>query len=365
MEIFPLHFDFFALDISDLSIKILKLKKKKKGFSISSFGSFQMESGIVEGGIVKDTQRLSLEIKKALENVRGERIKTKNVVLSLPDEKSFLQIIKLPVMSPQEMRSAIPFESENYIPIPIDQVYLDYQKIPTPEISSFLEVLVCACPKEVADPYIASLETLGLRPVGLEPESLSLTRAVIGPEDQDSSVLIADMGATKTLFAIFSQRAVRFIFVNPISGNHLTGMIAKNLKIPFEKAEALKKEYGIGDKIILKFDKGEEVFESYNKEIWEAILPSMVDLSQQMKKVFTFFETHDSHEALGRKIQKVILTGGGANLQGLKEFLQVQLKVEVEVVDPLKYLNLSERPPFSLEEALTFTTAIGLAKKEI
>ena len=113
----------FGLDISDSSLKIIQLKKRGKSFALASFGETKMEPGIIEQGDIKNEKALSENIRKAVKEACGERIRTKRAIISLPEEKAFLQVIQLPLMKEEEAQQAIYFEAENYIPLPVEKVY--------------------------------------------------------------------------------------------------------------------------------------------------------------------------------------------------------------------------------------------------
>ncbi|GAI18038.1 unnamed protein product, partial [marine sediment metagenome] len=118
MNLFAQKTEAFGLDISDLSLKIIKLDKAK----LTSFGETKIPSGIIKEGEVKDRKSLSQIIEKAVKEVKGKRLKSKYVILSLPEEKSFLDVFQIPLMKKEEVESAVRFEAENHIPIPLDKV---------------------------------------------------------------------------------------------------------------------------------------------------------------------------------------------------------------------------------------------------
>jgi Tfp pilus assembly PilM family ATPase len=100
-------------------------------------------------------------------------------------------------------------------------------------------------------------------------------------------------------------------------------------------------------------------------KIFEILIPALVDLIQQIEKYIDYYQIHALSADLPereRKIQKIIISGGGANLKGLKEFLELELKIPVEIGNPL--INLGEVKNFPKEKSLSFTTAIGLASRE-
>jgi type IV pilus assembly protein PilM len=284
----------------------------------------------------------------------------------LPEEKAFLQVIKMPMMSEEDLKSAIVFEAENYIPLPVNEVYLDCEIVP-PVYNHLdhLDVLLAAIPKRTVDPYLRVLKKAGLKPIAFEIESLAIARALIENQTTTYPVLIIDLGATRTSFIIFAGKSVRFTTSIPVSGIHFTELIAKNLRISFEKAEKLKIIHGLKEGLKIKL--GEKTtLEKTKGKIFEALIPALVDLVQQIKKYIDYYQAHAYLSGLppnGKRIHKLVLSGGGANLKGLREFLELELKIPIEMGNP--WINVGEVKNFPKEKSLSFTTAVGLALRGI
>lgn len=355
MELLSLRTDAFGLDISDLSLKIIALKKRGKFFDLASFGDEEIKPGIIKEGEIKDRGGLVKVIKEAIKKTTGDKLKTKYAVVSLPEERAFLQVIRLPRMSEQDLKSAVVFEAENYIPLPVDQVYLDYQVVRNLTLPlDHLDVLLAALPKITVEPYLDCLKTAGLKPKVMEIESLAISRALIKDEINQSSVLLIDLGATRTSFIVYSGSSLRFTSSIPVSSQHFTQMISKSQNISLAQAAELKLKYGL--------KKGEKIF--------EILIPALVDLTQQIKKYLDYYQEHGLHEHLAsgdRGISKIILCGGGANLKGLPEFLFNQLKIKVELGNP--WVNVlpgdKEEAPLPPGGSLKYATALGLALRGI
>jgi len=349
---FKLESQSFGLDISDLSLKIIKLEKSGEGLRLSSFRETRIPSGIIKGGEIKDIENLAKIIKKGLKQVKGKRIRTKYVVSSLPEEKSFLDILQIPVMNEEEIENAVKFEAENYIPLKLDDVYFDFEKIqPISKQKKYQEILIAATPKHIVDSYFKALEQAGLIPIALEIESLAIVRSLIKKNTLTGPLLIIDFGETRTSFIIFSGKSLRFTSTIPISSQILTENISKNLKISREKAEKLKKKEGLEGK----------------KEIFEVIIPPLTDLAEQIKTCLKYYRSHASKDQISideKKLERILLCGGGANLKGLVGFLSSTLKIKVELSNP--WINIlketvKEVPELSFEKSLAYTSALGLA----
>ncbi|MBL7156215.1 MAG: type IV pilus assembly protein PilM [Candidatus Pacebacteria bacterium] len=352
-NLLKLHSNAFGLDFSDSSIKIIKLNKKGKNFGLSCFKDFALEQGIIENGEIKDEATLINSIKNSISKVKGQPLKTKYVISSLPEEKAFLNVIQMPILKEQELASAIKYEAENHIPLSIKDVYLDFANIePIHNHLDHLDVLIVGCPKKIVDSYVKVLKQADLKPIALEIESHAITRALIKNEISPFPILIIDIGANKTSFIIFSGHSIRFTSSIPISSQTFTRAISKTLKIKMNEAETIKIKHGLSKR---------------KKDVFYSIVPVLTDLSEQIEKYIDYYISHKENEHLppnGMHIQKVLLCGDGANLKGLSKFLSERLKMPVELGNP--WINilpdpLKEVPEISFKNSLKYTTALGLA----
>ena len=356
MNFLKKKFNAFGLDISDLSLKIAKLEKTRDFLKLVSFGKGEIPPGIIEEGEIRDEKSLTEIIKNSLNQVKGKRLKTKYVIASLPEEKSFLDLIRIPKVKGEELASAVRFEVENHIPLPLEEVYFDFEKIdPISNHLKYQEVLVAACPKKIVDSYLRVLKKARLQPLVFEVESLSIVRALIKKGENSPPLLIIDFGGTRTSFIIYSGLSLRFTSTIPISSQGLTESIAKNLKISKKKAETLKIKEGL---------KGD-------KKVFEAMVPPLTDLIEQIKTLLRYYHTHvpkDQFLQNGKKMEKILLCGGGSLLKGLTEFLTQELKIEVKLGNP--WVNIlkspiKEIPELPFEKSLSYTTALGLALRGV
>jgi len=351
-----LHPTAFGLDVSDLSLKIAFLQRKGKALRLRSYGEFPIPLGIVERGEVKQEAALAEVIKQSVAQF-GKELPTRYVVASLPEEQAFLQVIQLPRMGEEELRAAVRFEAENYIPYALDTVYLDFQVVPP--LSSNLDhmdVLLAALPKTMVDPYVAVLEKAGLIPKALEIESLSVSRSLVPQELAPTPVLLVDFGATRTSFVVFAGYSLRFTVSIPVSSLQLTESIARTLQVGLNEAEVMKVNYGL-----------ERQDDATGKLVFEALVPPLSDLVEQIKRHIEYYESHSSHQhlnATSQGISRIVVSGGGANLRGFSSFLASELQREVVFGNPwvnIVETSLKDLPPVPFGESVKYAAALGLA----
>ncbi len=347
MDRFSTKFNSFAIDISDSSLRIAKLKKQGDTFGLACFGESRMPAGAVDCGEIKKPAIVSETIEKLLKDIKGERIDSSYAVCLLPEEKSFLDVLEIPKVSQQELSETVKFAASSHIPVPIDDVYFDFEKIVN---SKDNKVLIVATPKKIVDSYINALTGAGIQPVIFELESLAIVRSLLKIDASNGSLLIIDLGQTKTNFIIFSGQSIRFTSTIPVSSHSLAEAIAKKFSISLAKAEELQIKEGLDGQ----------------KKVFQAMKPAFNTLVSQINSYLSYYQTHIFKDKLSGKksIEKVLLCGGGANLSGLPDFLTAQLKLGVELADP--FTNISRKLPknisdFSFKKALSYSTVLGLA----
>lgn len=344
--------EIFGIDISDSSLKIVKLIKKRKGFSLVSFNEVKIKQGVVKEGVIQDQETLASIIKMACSTVKGKKLDTKYAIVSLPEEKSFSQLIQMPKMTEEELKLALPFEAENYIPLAINKSYLDFQVInANKKNSKHLDLLINVMPRTIIDSYVSCLKKADLMPCILEVEPQAIVRALLKNGENTLPVILIDLGHDSTTFIIFQDNSIRFTCSIPIYSQQLTNSISDSLGINLHEAETLKIKYGLKKK------------EKEHYNIDKSLEPILHNLVTQIKKYIDFYHGHSTHEYSSQdsKIEKIILSGGGANLKNISDFLYKELKIPVELGNPLINIILSKKNIFPDKDILSFTTALGLA----
>ncbi len=327
----------FGLDISDTSIEAAEIKKKMGKLTITSFGRVELPSGVVANGKVLDKSKLANLVTEAVKKMSPRPPSTKNIVLSLPESRTFLHIFKLPaVIAEDNLRESIQYEAEAIVPLSFDQIDFDYHILIRDKDNQ--EVFYVAAFKDTVNDFHEVLRQAGLNPVVFEPESLSLARVLVG-DDIFEGVLIVDLGARTTIVTIYDHSGIRLSENFPYAGNMLSDKIAHDLKISPEAAETIKKSTGLVKK----------------DNVARAMEPVLRQIINSVNKAINYYQ-----RKTGFVINRVILCGGTSLLPGLVEFFQQNLKVSVMLGDPLAGLDYDKKK-FKQTEAVLYSTVLGLA----
>ena len=340
-----------GLDISDRSVKYAKLAAGRKA-AFEFFGEAEIPEGIITEGVVEREAELS----EALRGIRakvGGRFHTMGAVVSLPEEKSFVRLLQLSKVKPEEVEGAVRWQIESQIPLPPEDITYDYELIePLTDHLEHLDAVITAFPRSIVEPYVRALKGAGFQPVALELESQAIVRAVIREVRAPDARVVVDMGRNRTSFIICAAGSVIFTATLPVGGRVLEARIAQALGISAEEAMRVKKESGLAKN-------------AYEGKIFSALLPSLETLASELSRAIAFYEDHILHIHGGnRSISAVLLSGGDANLQGLDTYLASKIHVPVEIANP--FSSIMPRleygiPPLPKTQALAFSAAVGLA----
>lgn len=338
--------DFFGLDIGSHILKIAQVAKEGQRARLVAFGSAPAPAKGLLSEAESDLTALAEAIKKLHQEVG---IGVKNVATALPEDKVFTTVITLPKLSEKELMSAVKWEAEQYVPLPLEEVSLDHQIVGQikEKGTEKIEVFLVAAPKKLIEKTLRVLKAADLKPVALETEILALARGLVPPDSQ--TTLLVDLGAKATDLAIVAKGQVVFTRSIPTGGEALTRAIAIALNLDPSQAEAYKKAYGADPKRL-------------EGKVREAIGPVIEAIVKEMEKAVSFYQT--SKQQL---IKQAILAGGTAALPEVISLLAEKLGLEIQVADPFARLEKDKEVLAKLPSgaASLYATAIGLALKEI
>lgn len=333
----------FGLDIGFSTIKVMQSEPENKGYSIIGYGVGAFDPKAVEEGEIKNFKSISESMVNLFkENIVGE-INTKRVALSVPAAKTYTRTIELPAIKDEEIPDAVRIEAEQYIPIPLDDLYLDHSIIGRSEKG--VEVLAVATPRKIVDSHMKLARILGLEPVGFDTSILAAARLFEKQDDHNEiPAVLVDFGSISTDITIYDKTV---ILTGTIlgGGDIFTSSIAKVLGVSTEEAHVIKTKYGMGKS-------------KKQNQILSALQPTVDQLAKEIQRMIRY---HEERSDAKQKIGQVITMGGGANMPGLSDYLTNVIRLPVRTCEPLRNFNLHKlRPPSNLEKSI-YVTVSGLS----
>lgn len=377
MAIFSRNDSYIGLDVGTSSIKLVELKKEgRDALRLVTYASASGANSLMQGEGNEAIARTATIVR---EMMRKSSATATNAVVALPSLSVFSTVVSLPEMNEKDMEQAINYSAKNYVPSPLEEVVLGWTPIvekkvtlkvreedeekpqnPDKEVEKKeedkkdverlterknMDVFLTAAPKDLVGRYSAVVDRLGLKLVAMEIESFPLSRSLL--KDTSEPVLMVDIGDLATGFSVVENGYLRINQSVDMGGKNITEAIVARLGISYEEAEKRKQETGLlpvnGDDSL--------------RVAMGPILRDIIDKSSNLRYLF--------ERKRKKKISKVVLIGGGANLKGLSEFWTEVFGVAAEVGNPWKGI----RVPAVLNERLrilgpSFAVAVGLALRE-
>jgi type IV pilus assembly protein PilM len=334
-----------GIDIGSKTIKIVELEREGGTFSLRASGIVGY-SGITADKLTddKDIATLAQIIKKLHAEAK---VSSKNVAISVPESLVFTRTIKFPVLTDSEIASAVRWEAEQYIPIPVSEAVIQHTILSRNEKSSPPEVLVLlvAAPRIVVEKYTKIIQLAGLNTVAVETELIAVTRALAPP---DKTVLLVDFGATSTNIAISKMGLLSFSRSIAIAGEAFTRAIIQGLGVTAQQAEEYKKTYGLTPTQL----------EGKIKGVLDPVLRLVVD---EIKKAISYYLTEEK----GETPVSLIVTGGTSGMPEIISVLSGLLGLEVSVGNPFAKIKIDPETLKRLAPyAPLYGVAVGLALRE-
>ena len=338
-----------GLDLGRHTFRAVEIDKSKKGTILTRSGIY-------------DNPKLNLDsIEKHAETeyshairdfVRDSNFSTSKAVVALEEKDIFMRVINVPKMSDKELKSSISFEAEQYIPLPLKEVNLSYQKLELPSNQQGkVSVQLVAAKKTIVERYIHIVKDAKVTPIGVEPEALAVGRALSNKEDDTANVII-HFGYHKSLIVITLKGAVVFTRTLTSGGDAMTRALSQTLNLDYVQAEEYKKAYG------LNADQAEG-------KIYDVLRPIFDSIVSEIGRAQVFFTTQHP----GVNISKVLLSGGPALMPGLLLYMANSLSIEVELANPFKNITFSkemeQKRDWHTENGPLFAVPVGLALKEL
>ncbi len=323
-----------GLDIGSHTIKLIELGYQGNAFALSAAGSIPTP---------QDTASVAGAVKKLLKETGA---KSRSVQIALPESKVFTRVIEVPALSERELASAIKWEAEQYIPLPLSEVNLDFTVLRTAAQTGTnkMEVLLVAAPKTLLDHYLSILEAAELTPIGAETEIIATARALGRSTPGAKNILIAAIGAQTTDLAILRGGILSLTRSIPAAGDAMTRAIAQGLDFTPAQAEEYKRTYGL-DATRLE------------GKIVAAAKPIMDSIVGEIRRALAFYQ----EKYKDKDVQTVVLSGGTARLPGMVIYMAQSLGLEVQLVNPWTGITRDARFSVLTTEGANFCVAVGLA----
>jgi len=341
-----------GLDIGSSAVKAVELKAAGKGYRVAAFGMQPVPPDSIVDGAIIDAGAVAEAIRRVFEE--NKAFKTKDVCASLSGNAVIVKKITLPVMTASELNDSIAWEAEQYIPFDVQDVNLDYQILDPgtgPDSRGSMDVLLVAAKKEKIGDYTGVIAQAGRTPVIVDVDAFALQNAYEANYGLDPREVVVLLNAGASAININILQGDQSVFTRDISmgGNAYTEAIQKELDLPFEAAEQIKK--------------GIPVDGATAEDARPVVHAVTGNVLLEVQKTFDFFKATASSD----QIDRVMLSGGASRADGFRDMLQERFGVTVEDFDPFRTVAWDGKRLGSeaADVAATAAVAVGLALRRV
>lgn len=344
-----------GLDIGSFAVRAVELSLSGGAATLERFAQVTLPLGAVRDGEVVDAAAVSAAVRR-LWSEGG--FKSKRVVVGVANQRVIVRLADMPTMSESDLQASLQYEAQELIPIPVDDAILDFQildDVVSNDGDPRMRVLLAAAQRDMVRNHLAATEGAGLRADVVDVVPFALVRALgssANPfEFDDGAEAIVCIGGGVTNVVVHTQGVPRFVRVLLVGGDDVTEAIARELDVPADEAEALKRCADITSP-----DPGVA-------RAGQVVRDRLAPLVEEVRGSLDYYLA----QSQSTSIDRILVTGGGARMAGLMERLQAQLGANVEPARPLagmrigKGVGLTEAELAEVESLLTVPIGLALA----
>jgi type IV pilus assembly protein PilM len=333
-------------------------------------GSIKIPRGAVVEGEIVDIDVVSYSLSELW---RKTGLSDKRVIIGIANQKIVIRLIEVPYMEKEDLKGALQYQVQDYIPLPVEEVILDFQVVGDYTVESgerMLQILLVAAQRDMINSVVAAVEKAGLRPEVIDVSAFAIVRSLLGmpalasqvlPEErpQEEAVALVNMGAGITSIVVAEKDIIRFARDIALAGDDLTEVLSDSLGVSFDEAEDLKIRVGlpplVGDRFVNVpselLDRAETVQDVLEREVLKFL--------SEIRRSFDYYLA----QTPTAELRKVILTGSPAKLRYFRSYFEREIGLEILAGHPLDQVQISPRLAVEAlkEDELSLAICIGLA----
>lgn len=340
----------FGLDIGQHVAKFLELKQVRHNYQLMGMGSAAANKDTIIDGVIAEPEHLAEVIRTSLQTPSFGRISAKSVAVGLPQAHLFTRSITLPAMKREKLSEAVQWESQQYIPMPTSDLYMDFEiveekKDTTGTIKNY-EIFLVAAPRAIIDSYMKLLEFLQLTPLSFETTLAANIRALHPDSEKNTTILVLDIGSTATDMAIVAD-TIKVSTTTPFGGDRVTKTLASHLKISYEHALEIKTKFGIAES-------------GLKTKVEAALHPALNQLVSEIQKLLKYYQERTTDDN-PQPVKQILIAGGASNMPGLAKYLEAKIQIPINTASAWDHHRVKLTTPLPRDVSSGFTTAFGLA----
>jgi len=350
---------YLGIDIGTAGIKLAQFQEEKGRAKLHTYAYTERGPADLSASLLDATEPTAKTIQAMMKKAK---VTATRANAGIPTTSVFSSVISVPRLAEKEQRGAIELQARKLISSPLEDMVLDAKNLSTPEEEKlppaqrpkYIRVLLTAAPKPLVKKYLDIFKVAGLEVGSVEPETFALIRSLVGKDK--STLMLVDVGAVRTSVLVVSGGIPYLTRSIDVGGLKFTKAAAAALGVPESEAESMKAD-----------------FRSFGAlppgsipAVFEPVVAQIVNEIAFSLKLFTGLEEQAiAGGAPAKMVEKIILTGGGAQLPNLDAYLSAKLNMRVFRGDPwARVLYPEDSRPLLDDVGPRFSVAVGLAMRD-
>ncbi len=360
-----------GLDIGTSRVKLVELTARGASVELTRAAVELTPVDVIRDGKVIQPEQVAVVIKKAL---AGGHFRPGEVVAAIAGQGVVVRHVQFPKMPEEELREALKWEGQKYIPFPMEEAVVDFEVIhgiADPEAAN-MEVMLVAAQRSIVDSHLAAIELAGLKVVAVDVQPFTVLRALRyepsgaarPPAKGNGIVAYVDIGAGTTDIVIADGEILRFTRIVPVGGYSFTRAIADGLGVGFEEAEQIK----IDEARVYQDQSQLGALDARSRAIAGAVLDTACEIATEVRRSLDYHDLQLQGRRDDAAVSRVVLAGGGSVLDGLDQYLQGELGLPTTMCDPLRNIAINPKVAAKLDlDKLgpMLAVGVGLALREV
>ncbi len=335
-----------GIDIGSRTITVAELKGGRGRASITNFGGLELPGESVREGEVLDVPGTAAAIRELMGSAG---IKMKKVWLGVANQRVVVRQVDLPWVEEKELKASLRYQVQDFIPIPVEEAELDVHIVDeyvNDQGERFRRMLLVAAHRDTVQAHVEVARRAGLKPIGIDLNSFAVLRAMGSTSSMEpGDEVLVDIGADVTNIIVHRAGQPTFVRILVMGGDDITDALETGLSVTRDEAEAAKRGVMVGA----------------DGDVTSRIVTERADnFIDEIRSSLDYFQAQTGDVQLA----SVVLTGGGASLNGLAHRLATSLRLPVETGNPFPRFDVKNSVYGEDDLAKvgpSMTTAVGLA----
>jgi type IV pilus assembly protein PilM len=345
---------YVGIDIGHKTINLVQIERGGQGWRIVRSATLLTPEDSVKDGVVTDTDAVGLTIKAAL---RDARISANAAICAVSGGAVIVRTVRVPKMNDLMLRKSIKYEAGRYVPSSPEDSYIEFDILGDAGENQ-MDVLMVAAPREMVNSRVEAIRKSGMEVDVVDVEAFAMYRALVEAADgavlQQMTVALVDVGGATTTVSVVSRGVFVMTRTIPQAGHTMTEALKSFFKISDQDAENGKAQMDLRPLI------GTEVLENQPLRV---IQPHVDDLIREIRRSLNYYQSQQTEAGAPNPVTHLVLSGGGAKLRGLGEYMAHKLGVEVATVGVLDNPKFQYFGNEEIGNGMDISVASGLAMR--